>query len=264
MTFLTLILILVLCLPVRSVEKSHDHEICYPPPNPSTQQFIIGFGSLMQEKSKRQTDPSAGDSIPVRVRGYERTWDAQGDSISKYSTTFLGIRPNSNASFNGVIFPLSEGSLGSYDHREDWYCRTRVQRNQIQFLNGGDGIEGEYWIYVPRPSHSAYPDEKHPILLSYVYIFLSGCLQLEQKFNLPGFGEECLNSTTEWRTHWLNNRQPNQKSTEEEKIHVLLEKGLPTLYPNLKFQEVSSGGGSGESGKWLVIPFFILSIMFEL
>ena len=47
---------------------------CHPAPDKFQKQFIIGYGSFMDEASKRRTAPNAGENIPVKVKGFERAW----------------------------------------------------------------------------------------------------------------------------------------------------------------------------------------------
>jgi len=55
------------------------------------------------------------------------------------------------------------------------------------------------------------PDEDHPIVQSYVDIFLSGCLQLQEQV-LPDieaekdFPSRCIETTHGWSAHWKNDR----------------------------------------------------------
>src|SRR5687768_16078311 len=45
---------------------------CHPEINPNLPQYIVGYGSLMDESSKKRTDPSTEESVPVLVKGYKR------------------------------------------------------------------------------------------------------------------------------------------------------------------------------------------------
>jgi hypothetical protein len=47
---------------------------CDAPPDSSRPQYIIGYGSLMQDESRKRTSPRAGPAHPVEVRGYRRGW----------------------------------------------------------------------------------------------------------------------------------------------------------------------------------------------
>jgi hypothetical protein len=46
---------------------------------------------------------------------------------------------------------------------------------------------GQAWIYVNQPGTIATPTVDYPIVQSYVDIFVSGCLEQEQRFGLEGF-----------------------------------------------------------------------------
>lgn len=42
--------------------------VCHPKIDPLLPQYIIGYGSLINEQSKMKTDPTAQESFPVLIR----------------------------------------------------------------------------------------------------------------------------------------------------------------------------------------------------
>jgi hypothetical protein len=97
------------------------------------QQYIIGYGSLLNSASKNRTYPNTSENIPIRVRGYNRIWNCKGVS-STLSTTFLGVKSSPDGSFNGAMFSLDSGSKGlrKFDERESFYCRKEVPKSNIE------------------------------------------------------------------------------------------------------------------------------------
>ncbi|MDQ8039858.1 MAG: hypothetical protein AAGB33_00135, partial [Cellulomonas sp.] len=204
-TYLVSIVLLFIIFIAKSTANAGDLN-CHPKPNFVKTQYIIAYGSLMQQKSKNSTDSSSGKNKPVEVYGYQRGWFAKGVSTG-FSTTYLGIIKNRNAHFNSTIFPLATAdSLKNYDKREKYYCRVAVPKKDIHPLDCSQLPNGEFWIYELKPSYYAEPSAKYPIVESYVDIFLSGCLEIQDKFNLNNFAAECIATTNNWSSHWVNDR----------------------------------------------------------
>ena len=66
---------------------------CRPDFDSSQKQYIIGYGSLMQDESRQRTTPNTGLSYPVEIRGYRRGWYITGPRIG-FGATFLGVVPD--------------------------------------------------------------------------------------------------------------------------------------------------------------------------
>lgn len=95
--------------------------MCHPKINPRLPQYIVGYGSLIDEQSKKITDPQADDNIPVLIKGFKRSWCARGN-LPGFNTTFLSL--NENEIFNGVIYRVrNPQEIELYDTRETVYCR---------------------------------------------------------------------------------------------------------------------------------------------
>lgn len=236
-------LISVFFLSLLLAAKSYANPLdssCHPTPSPQLDQYIIAYGSLMETKSKQGTDSSSGANKPIRVSHYQRGWFSRGDSIG-FSTTYLGVVKGTNAHFNGTFFRLTTpDSLKNYDKREKYYCRVSIPISYIHPLNSNELPCGEFWIYELKPKFSAQPSEKYPIIESYVDIFLSGCLEIQKKFHLSHFAEECIDTTTHWSPHWVNDRiyprrpfvfEPNALA-----IDRLLHCKIPKIFNQIKLE----------------------------
>jgi len=170
-------------------------------------QFIFGYGSLVESKSRERTSPTAKDASPVNVVGIERGWFDQtpGNSLS---TTFLGAVSALNVECNGVIFKVTQQQLDAFDQREAGYTRKRIDQNNITMLDGtGHPPEGDVWFYASTEKRYASP--KFPIVQSYVDICLNGCLELEAKYpeaKKAEFAKKFLKSTADWSKYWVNDR----------------------------------------------------------
>lgn len=165
----------------------------------------------MQKESKDRTHPHTGESVPIRVNGFERSWTCNGESVG-FSTTYLGVDESSNKSahLNAVYFKIYFAeTLHNYDAREKFYCRKEVLRSDIKLVTSNTRhclTNGQYWIYVTRPKYRKSPTEEYPIVQSYADTFLSGCLELETNHTLDGFADECVHTTSGWDTSWVNDR----------------------------------------------------------
>lgn len=163
---------------------------CHPLLASNRSQFIIGYGSLISESSKKNTLTNVDPNIPVRVLGYSRVWSMRAP---QKKMTFLGVEEHPKKTFNGVIFSLNNAQISAFDKREIGYCRKKVPLQNIQFLSQQEKIDGDYWIYIPQKNCSQpYDKNNYPIASYYQQIFLSGCREIELKFHLKGFYKECL------------------------------------------------------------------------
>ena len=50
------------------------------------------------------------------------------------------------------------------------------------------------------------PSKSHPIVQSYVDIFMNGCFQIQKKYRLIEFANQCVENTKEWSKFWVNDR----------------------------------------------------------
>ena len=197
-----------------SYVNATDFNNCRPFINNTLPQFIIGYGSLMQEASKRQNAPiGVGDNYPIYISGFKRGWIEPGLRLG-IGTTYLGVIQDVKSKINAVYFELNDPSvLKEYDEREKLYCRALVPVKNIKALSAEPLPRGQYWIYVTHRKNKHLPTHQHPILQRYVDIFLSGCLQVEEKYHLQHFANDCVKRTSYWSKEWVNDRvNPREKT----------------------------------------------------
>jgi len=215
-------------------------DVCHPAPEPGQNQYIVGYGSLLEQASRQRTVPDAGAALPVRVRGFRRAWIARG-SPTGFSTTFLGVSADARSRMNAVLFSVpDESAIAAMDSRENGYCRVKIGAAQITALDQSPIPAGERWIYVNKPQNTAPPSATYPIVQSYVDVFLSGCLEVGRAFQLEDFARECIVSTHGWSSHWVNDRiyprrpfiyQPNAGA-----IDALLKRELPLRFRSIRIE----------------------------
>lgn len=176
------------------------------------QNYIFGYGSLIEDESRRRTTPSARDAWPVTVCGVRRGWWARGAS-SGMTTTYLGAIAEADVLCNGVIYAVTEQELAATDARESaGYRRCRIERHRITMLDGRNAPpEGEFWAYLndipPRRLQENEPSQSFPVVQSYVDICVNGCLEVEGKYpTATGFAQNFVASTNAWNRFWVNDR----------------------------------------------------------
>lgn len=221
------ILLIVFCQ-MQSAQAAAD--TCHPDMDVTKAQYVVGYGSLMQETSKRQTTPNAGDNQPIRVSGYERAWILNGPPFSP--TTYLGAVPNPAGRFNAVIYSVpSPQEINATDVREGRYCRAPVAPRQVEMFNRSDPLMGQIWIYTVPPHRVDEPDRGYPIVQSYVDIFLGGCFDVGEAHGIAGFALECIRTTKGWSKYWINDRimprRPFEHQPQARKIDAILEQAIP-------------------------------------
>lgn len=196
--------ILTSIVSLPSLAASPDN--CHPKPDLKLPQYVVGYGSLISETSKRKTVPEAGDNLPVTLKGYKRGWFLKGVPAG-FSATFLGVDVDKNAKINAAVFELPHPEeIKAFDTREVGYCRILVNEEDISSLIDKKLPHAQYWIYIPEKEQIALPSEKFPIVQSYVDLFLSGCLELGKKYHLNDFAKNCILTTSDWSPHWENDR----------------------------------------------------------
>ena len=220
--------------------RSTAADDCHPDLDPSIPQYIVGYGSLMQSASKRSTEPNSGINLPVVVTGFQRAWNTHG----VYPTTYLGVQPLKSARMAAALYRdfLTDGKLGA-DAREIDYCRVAVSSNSIEMLDASAlTAPSQIWIYLNKPETLARPDANHPIVQSYVDIFIIGCLELQARVTDPSidFVEECVRTTEGWSEHWVNDRPTPRRPYHYQplafEIDMQLKRLLPELVENIEIE----------------------------
>ena len=210
-----------------------------------TQQFIFGYGSLVESRSRAMTSPSALHAFPVNVVGIQRGWFGQLDGVS-LSPTYLAAVSDPNSNCNGVIFKVSGQELEAFDRHEPGYQRERLDQKNITMLGGSKSVaEGDIWFYAPTEKRFASPE--FPIVQSYVDVCLNGCLEIEATYPLAKeaeFAEVFLKTSTNWSKYWVNDRiyprRPSIYQPNASKIDQLIRKVLgEEMFSDIKIEPAS-------------------------
>lgn len=227
--------------PERAFANGPSTECTHAAIDSTRPQYVVGYGSLMQDASRARTTPEAGPAHPVEVAGYRRGWFERGSPVG-FSTTFLGVIPDQQGRLNAVMYEVRPAELASTDSRERSYCRDLVEQAALTRLDPGFSppSDAQIWIYVSRVPRAAAPSNDYPIVQSYVDVFLSGCLEQEQRFALAGFARQCIATTSDWSEHWVNDRLYPRRAfiyqPHASEIDALLSRELPRYFGRIRLE----------------------------
>ena len=173
--------------------------------------YLFGYGSLIEDESRERTTPTARYAWPVEVQDIRRGWWARG-ATSGMTTTYLGALKEADAWCNGVIYSVTEEELTATDARESaGYERCEIDYKDITLLDGrSEPPVGKYWAYISKLD-SALKDNlaspQFPIVQSYVDICINGCLEIEGKYPMAkDFAAKFIETTQNWSEYWVNDR----------------------------------------------------------
>lgn len=157
--------------------------------------FILGYGSLISHESRAKTGET-GKVWPVKLQGFERHWSVMSD---EYGMSSVAVIKASGKACNGVLAEVPYEQFPLFDERERGYHRTQIKPEQLMAYHGRDLPEGTYWIY--HTNTVVEPTQKCPIVLSYLDVILSGCLEYGDAFT-----QDFLQHTKGWTSPLLNDR----------------------------------------------------------
>ncbi len=181
---------------------------CHPKINNNVKNYLIGYGSLMQSKSRQRTLKVATDVYPIMIKGFERTWGIHG---GHYKTTFLTLIKNPKLSLNAIYYYTNNEEIQKTDQRESGYCRIQIAKKNISPLGLSRLPLGTYWVYAQKNNSVQLPTTQYPIVQSYVDIFIDGCMNVAQRYQLKSFSKQCVTHTTGWpklnNNLWINDRE---------------------------------------------------------
>ena len=83
---------------------------CNLTPDPKSNNYIIGYGSLIERESRVSTNPNAKIAEPIMIKNFERLF---GHSGGNYKTTFLTLIEKKDAKVNAVYYAATFASFFS-------------------------------------------------------------------------------------------------------------------------------------------------------
>lgn len=120
---------------------------------------LFGYGSLLSVRSMERTLGRAYGRQPIScaLRGWRRSWDAlvpnsafygdaDGGAFVPEHIVYLNVRPDPQASANGLLYVIDTRDLTGFDEREWTYDRVDV----TSALSGVEVTGGPAYVYVGK------------------------------------------------------------------------------------------------------------------
>jgi hypothetical protein len=174
--------------------------------------FLFGYGSLINTASRDATAAKPVHAIPVRISasfGFVRAW------VDRSATGFtaLGLRRpvagESAMTVNGVLYPVDGADMSLFDRREAGYSRVDVPLDAIEAVSWQQvPATGKIWVYIPIGRNGKIGEDlpvasaTYPLLQSYIDVVLDGALEYSWDF-----ARELVETTQDWSPYWLNDRE---------------------------------------------------------
>jgi len=202
--------------------------------------YIVGYGSLFNTKSLQRTLPSVSYIEPMYLNNYLRSWNAIENKTVTLSTTYLGIQKSKGSRLNAILFEIDESLLDNLDKREFLYTREEVNLEDVELISSKFSISSDdkIWIYITNTPEK--PSKQYPIIQSYVDTCISGCLELEEKFNIENFANDFINTTINWSKSWVNDRifprAPHVHQAYAYKIDELLNNNIEEFFSKITIE----------------------------
>jgi hypothetical protein len=173
-------------------------------------EYLVGYGSLINETSRKRTIVNCTAAIPVVVESFTRSWSYKCPR-RQYTAVSVTRVADKTARINAVLIPLHnpKDDLRLLDIREMNYSRGRINPDGVRFLDNNIQIPKDciVWIYENHTSISKNysttsnsqisqvhaPSKSYPIPQSYLDCILKGCLQISIEF-----AKMFLSSTKGW------------------------------------------------------------------
>ena len=188
-------------LPALSVASD-----CFPKPDENKPQYLVAYASYLYEERRESSPLQMKRDAPVWIDGYKRGWFTQSTPETTKMTR-LGVMASPGDRFNGVVVSLKSGQIVSLDSHDKSLCRIKIDPKSLTTMSTGSiEDDGEYWIYVTRKKLQQEPVANYPIYQSLVDEFLTGCLEQAERFILPDFADQCMQTTHNWNSSWVNDR----------------------------------------------------------
>ena len=210
-------------------------------PEAGSHSYLIGYGSLMNEKSLYATVKEVDVIEPVMVKGFFRSFNFNVD-IYGLKTSMLNVFADQKAQMNAVLIGVDKEDLTSLDKRESGYCRKEVSKKDLTFYNDINiaSLDGPVWIYVSE-AENIHSRKDYKVPQSYVDLFLSGCLAIEETHALLDFAKECVLTTHGWDDKQFVNdriypRRPKVYQPKAMKIDKLLNELVPEVISSRKIE----------------------------
>lgn len=144
------------------------------------------------------------------LNGTVYTAGSMADQALDISPTYLGAVVDPAAECYGLVYPVTESELKLTDKRETSadYSPGFLGAEDLEVLGGSPPLPADAKVrWYPMSEESVMtPSSVHPIVQSYVDLFVGGALELEDSNNVSDYAMSVIASTYDWSKHWINDR----------------------------------------------------------
>lgn len=212
---------------------------CFPAFDNTKHQYLIGYGSLLYEQARVSKNAELEPEIPIWVDGFRRGWLTRTRQDNNVKVTELGVIPFVGGRFNGVLISMPANKIKSIDRHQKLTCRVLINPAQLTSMNQEKIPDNsQFWLYQTQNKYSNKPAGSYPILMSDVDEFLTGCIEQAERFQLKSFASECVATTWNWSSHWVNDRLHPLKAKpaqiRRQQVNTLLENLEGSLYQHVR------------------------------
>jgi len=171
--------------------------------NKETPHIVVGYGSLLSQKSRELYSNIKSFPLPVTVNEWERAWVTRSKEEKQ---TYVGAYQNIDSHFNGQAFftDIDEQLL----KREQDYRFTKLRLEQLKFTSAISDVMLDILstcnVYVCETLQLELPCDEFPVNSSYIDTCLTGCLEVGGIDEVKRFV-----STTK---HWPKEHKQNDRS----------------------------------------------------
>ncbi|WP_438863626.1 gamma-glutamylcyclotransferase [Neptunicella sp.] len=193
-----------------------------------TDEFILGYGSLLSHDSRWRYSALNTEVIPVSVQGWQRSWITRNIEEQQ---SHVGAVAQPGASLNGVLVPTATISDSLRQREKDYrfapvsLAQLTLQVQPAQLTPLVEQLHNrKIWLCQSLDSHPANSD--FPIMQTYLDTCLVGCFENGG----DDFARAFIQTTQGWNSGWVDDRgEPRYPRAakvtpaQQERIDLLLE-----------------------------------------
>lgn len=164
--------------------------------------FVVGYGSLLSDESRRRFSDIHCHPLPVTVTGWRRAWITR--SFTEYQT-YVGATAELGAVINGALVPIDDITPDLQKREQDYTFEpvTLAQLTHATLTRDAlsDYLDGrQVWLCQSR--HSTPAEHGFPVYQSYLDTCLLGCLEAGGE----DFAKLFLSTTDLLQRFWIDDR----------------------------------------------------------
>jgi len=182
---------------------------------------LVAKDALQDEVEKCIDSVRDSSMILVKVKGARRGWYSRGGlqigdapegweaQALDIAPTYLGAVKDESSSMYAVVYKVTDEELKETDIREQMgsYNAELLESSAVERLDGESFPSGvQIRWYSMTEKMAELPTTQFPICQSYVDLWISGAMELEQANQVPDYAMNVLRTTYGWSHRWVNDR----------------------------------------------------------